>query len=55
MYKGERLVDISELEITAKEITEEESRQRPRWGSGNIAVDENGKWHWMATDFDTSG
>ena len=55
MYKGERLVDVSELEITSKEITEEESKRRPRWGSGNIAVDDNGKWHWTATDFDTSG
>ncbi len=53
MYYGK--IDISELEKTAKEITEAEAKQRPRWGSGNISVDEEGNWHWVATDFDTSG
>jgi len=55
MYTGDRLVDVSELESTAKEITEEQSRLKPRWGSGNLSVDESGNWRWMATHFDTSG
>ena len=55
MFSGERLVDISKLEKTAKEITEEQAKQKPKWGSGNISVDETGKWKWEATDHDTSG
>jgi len=54
MFSGDKKVDISELEKTAKEITEEQSRQKPTWGSGNISVDENGNWKWMATCHDTS-
>ena len=55
MFLGERKADISELEKTAHEITKEQASQRPRWGSGNIAVDENGDWVWTATNWDTSG
>jgi hypothetical protein len=55
MFSSERLADISELEKTAREITEEQSKQKPKWGSGNISVDETGKWKWEATDHDSSG
>lgn len=55
MFRGERKVNISELEITAEEITEEQAKQKPKWGSGNISVDETGKWQWKATNHDTSG
>jgi len=54
MFSGERKVDISELEKTAIEISEEQAKQKPRWGSGNISVDETGKWKWEATNHDTS-
>ena len=53
MFSGTRKVDISELEKTAKEISEEQSKQIPHWGSGNISVDETGKWKWEATNWDT--
>jgi hypothetical protein len=55
MFSGERLVDILELEKTAREITEEQAKKKPSWGSGNISVDEIGKWKWESTDHDTSG
>ena len=55
MFSGEGLADISELEKTAREITEQQAKQNPNWGSGNISVDESGKWKWEATDHDTSG
>lgn len=55
MFSGERKVDILELEKTAKEITEEQAKQEPKWGSGNISVDEAGKWKWETTNHDTSG
>jgi VCBS repeat-containing protein len=55
MFSGEKLVDVSELEKTAKEITEEQAKQKPKWGSGNISVDETGKWKWEVADHDTSG
>jgi UDP-glucose 4-epimerase len=54
MFSGERKVNISELEKTAKEISEEQSKQIPHWGSGNISVDETGKWEWETTNHDTS-
>ena len=55
MFSGERLADILELEKTAKEITEQQAKEKPSWGSGNISVDETGKWKWEATNHDTSG
>ena len=55
MFFGDRKVNLSELEETATEITEEKAKKKPAWGSGNISVDENGKWKWEATDHDTSG
>lgn len=55
MFSGEKKVDISELEKTAIEITEEQAKQKPEWGSGNISVDETGKWKWEAANHDTSG
>ena len=55
MFSGEKKVDISELEKTAKEITEEQAKKTPEWGSGNISVDETGKWKWEAANHDTSG
>lgn len=54
MFSGERKVDISELEKTATEISEEKAKQMPQWGSGNISVDETGRWKWEATNHDTS-
>ncbi len=54
MFIGQRKVDISELENTAKEITEEQSREKPKWGSGNISVDEAGEWKWVRTNHDSS-
>lgn len=55
MFSCEKKVNISELEKTAREITEEQAKQKPDWGSGNISVDETGKWKWEATNHDTSG
>ena len=55
MYFGDRKVDVSELEKTATEITEEQAKIKPQWGSGNLSVDLLGKWNWEATDFDPSG
>jgi len=55
MFIGERNIDISELEKTAKEITQEQAEKKPHWGSGNISIDENGKWRWTKTNHDTSG
>ena len=55
MFSGERLVDILELEKTAKEITKQQATEKPSWGSGNISVNEMGKWKWEATNHDTSG
>lgn len=54
MFSGNRLIDFDELN-TVYEITEEQARKKPDWGSGNISVDDNGKWEWMATHHDTSG
>jgi hypothetical protein len=51
---GKMLVDISELEKKAKEITEQQAKQKPDFGSGNISVDKSGVWKWEATYFDTS-
>ena len=55
MYFGDRKVTIAELEKAATEITEEQAKSKPTWGSGNISVDLLGKWSWEATNFDTSG
>lgn len=55
MFTGNRKVDISELERTAKEITEEEAKQFPHWGSGNISVDKTGEWKWERANHDSSG
>ena len=55
MFLGEKKVDISELEKTAREITEQQAKQKPEWGSGNISGDEAGKWKWEAANHDTSG
>ena len=55
MFFGERKVDISELENTAEEITEEQAKKKPDWGSGNISIDEDGIWKWEATNHDSSG
>lgn len=54
MFKGERKADILVIEKIAKEITEEQANKKPEWGSGNISVDENGNWKWMACYHDTS-
>jgi hypothetical protein len=42
------------LKKKAKEITEQQAKQRPDFGSGNISVDKSGVWKWEATYFDTS-
>ena len=55
MFSSDKKVDISELENTAREITEQQSKLKPEWGSGNISVDETGKWKWEAVNHDTSG
>lgn len=55
MFKGERKADILVIEKIAKEITEEQANNKPQCGSGNISIDENGNWKWMACDHDTSG
>lgn len=55
MFMGDRKVSISALEKVAREITKEQAGIKPPWGSGNISVDENGNWQWMACDHDTSG
>jgi len=55
MSVGDRLVDIQDLEKVGKEITYEQSKLKPNWGSGNISVNEVGEWNWTATDWDTSG
>ena len=54
MFKGERKADISVIEKIAKEITEEQANIKPSWGSGNISIDENGNWKWMASNHDSS-
>jgi len=54
MFFGNRKVSLAELEETATEITEEEAKKKPAWGSGNISVDENGNWKWEATNHDSS-
>lgn len=55
MYAGDRIVDIKELERTAKEVTYEQAMKPALWGDGHIAVDESGKWKWLRSNFDTSG
>ena len=55
MLNGDSLVDISQLEKLGTEINKELANNRPNWGSGNIAVNENGEWEWLATNFDISG
>ena len=55
MFKGERKADISVIEKIGKEITEEQAKVKPQWGSGNISVDETGKWKWEADNHDSSG
>ena len=54
MFSGNKKIIMSELE-GRYEITEEQAKKKPKWGSGNIAVDEDGSWKWMACDHDTSG
>ena len=54
MFTGDRLVDVADLEKMGQEITEEESKKIPYWGSGNISVDEAGVWKWEATNHDSS-
>ena len=55
MFSVERKIDILELGKASREITEEQAKQKPKWGSGNISVDETGRWKWEATNHDTSG
>ena len=55
MFVGNGLVDIQDLEKVGKEITYEQSKLKPNWGSGNISVNEIGEWNWTRTDWDTSG
>mgnify|MGYP003588407124 CR=1 FL=1 len=54
MFSGNKKIIMSELE-GRYEITEEQAKKKPKWGSGNIAVNEDGSWKWMACDHDTSG
>ena len=54
MYVGSGKLDISELESKCKEITKQDALSLPRWGSGNIEVDEEGNWSYLFTNFDTS-
>ena len=44
MFSGERLADILELEKTAKEITEQQAKEKPSWGSGNKSVNKTYKF-----------
>ena len=56
MFIGKQTIDLVELTLSgALEITEEQAKQKPKWGSGNISVNENGEWNWMACNHDTSG
>jgi len=55
MFFGERKVAISDLEKTAIELTEEQAKRKPNWGSGNISVDEDGNWRWIISNHDSSG
>lgn len=47
-------VDLIELEKISKEITEKVVKQKPRFGTGNISIDIEGKWKWECTNYDTS-
>jgi hypothetical protein len=56
MFSGERKVDISDLEKTAIEITEEQAHRKPNWGSGNLAVnEETGDFQFIRNNWDSSG
>jgi hypothetical protein len=55
MYAGNRIVDIAELEKTAKEVTYEQAIRPAAWGDGHIEVDESGNWKFLRSNFDCSG
>lgn len=55
MFIGAKLVDIKELETVGNELSKDEAETKPKWGSGNISVNEKGEWNWVRTNFDTSG
>ena len=55
MFEGTGLVEIQTLEKVGKELTKEQSKLKPNWGSSNISVNGKGKWNWEATNWDTSG
>jgi len=55
MFSDDRIVDIAELEEVGTELTKEIAEKKPRWGSGNISVNDKGEWNWLARDWDTSG
>lgn len=55
MFKKDEQVTIDELLSSGKEISEDEAYKNPSWGSGNISIDEQGKWQWTNTNWDSSG
>jgi len=55
MFTGTKKVELTELENSAKEITEHQASVKPAWGTGNISVNEIGVWEWEAVNHDTSG
>lgn len=55
MFIGSKKFDVNELTQSLIEINEQQSTVKPIFGTGNIAVYDNGDWQWCATNFDTSG